>query len=178
MHATQALAQEHKVILFVLTALERSLDQAERTEVVPVRFLRQLLTFCRSFVDRCHHAKEERCLFPCMEQRGVAREGGPIGTMLEEHQQGRVLVARIAEQLDRYERGNARPTDVFNPCREYLDLLRQHIDKENQMVFPAAEAVMDRRDDEETGRCYQIEEPDADGREQLVRLAERLSSDP
>lgn len=176
MRSTHELVREHELILGVLAALERRLEDADRTGTVPLEFLREFLAFCRSFVDRCHHAKEERCLFPCMERRGVAQEGGPIGAMLEEHVQGRALVAQIAERLDRYERGAARPADVLAPCREYLDLLRRHIDKENHLVFPAGEAVMERRDDAETWRCYELQEPTTGGHEQLLELAERLAS--
>lgn len=176
MRSTHELVREHEVILGVLAALERRLEDADRTGTVPVEFLREFLAFCRSFVDRCHHAKEEQCLFPCMERRGVAREGGPIGAMLEEHVQGRALVAQIAERLDRYERVAARPADVLASCREYLDLLRGHIDKENHLVLPAGEAVMDRRDDDDTGRCYELQEPTTDDHEQLLEMAERLAS--
>lgn len=176
MRSTLELVREHEVILGVLAALERRLDEANRTGTVPSEFLAEFLAFCRSFVDRCHHGKEERCLFPCMERRGVAREGGPVGTMLEEHQHGRALVARIAERLDRFGRGSARPADVLDPCREYIDLLRQHIENEHHLVFPAGEAVMDRRDDEHTGRCYKVQEPAGTGHEELLRLAERLAS--
>jgi hypothetical protein len=35
---------------------------------------------------------------------------------------------------------------------------------------------MNRRDDEDTGRCYEGQEPATDGHEQLLELAERLAS--
>jgi hemerythrin-like domain-containing protein len=39
--------------------------------------------------ERCHHAKEEKNLFPRMEGRGVARQQGALAVMLVEHERGR-----------------------------------------------------------------------------------------
>ncbi len=67
MRSTQELVEEHGVIESVLRALDLKLNEADRTGVVPVDFLRDVVRFSQSFVDRCHHGKEERCLFPCLE---------------------------------------------------------------------------------------------------------------
>jgi hemerythrin-like domain-containing protein len=64
---------------------------------------RQGVDFVRNFADRCHHAKEEENLFPRMEARGVPRDGGPIGVMLFEHEEGRAYVRAIAGAIDDYE---------------------------------------------------------------------------
>lgn len=179
MRATQELVEEHRVIERVLAALDRRLDDAERTGTIPVAFLRNLIAFSQAFVDRCHHAKEERCLFPCLESRGIPREGGPIGTMLQEHEMGRMLVRQIAEQLDRHEEGTAAPRDVLSACKAYLELLQQHILKENHALFPMGEQVMTASDDEQTTRCHEQRELETghDERARLVRLAESISED-
>jgi hemerythrin-like domain-containing protein len=56
--------------------------------------------------------------------------------MLDEHAQGRALIAAIADRV-----GTARAA----AARDYVDLLRAHIDKENDVLFPLADAVIDER---------------------------------
>jgi len=92
MASTETLVQDHLVILGVLEGLERHVNDARKTGVVPTAYLRDLITFCRVFIDRCHHGKEELCLFPCLEKRGMSRDDGPIAVMLQEHVWGRGLV--------------------------------------------------------------------------------------
>ncbi|HET8679785.1 MAG TPA: hemerythrin domain-containing protein [bacterium] len=179
MRSTQDLVEEHRIIEGVLGALTLRLDEAERTRSVPIGFLRNLITFSQSFVDRCHHAKEERCLFPCLEKRGIPNDGGPIGVMLQEHQMGRGLVRQIAERLDQYERGAAEIGAVVEPCRQYVDLLQQHILKENTVLFPMGHRVLADHDDEQTRRCYEDEEHEMGGGEhaRLIGLAEAMSAE-
>jgi hemerythrin-like domain-containing protein len=38
--------------------------------------------------EPCHHAKEEKDLFPRMEGRGLPRQQGPLAVMLVEHELG------------------------------------------------------------------------------------------
>ncbi len=180
MRSTRDLIEEHRVILGVLDGLERALAAADAGGDVPVAFLRDLVTFSQTFVDRCHHGKEEACLFPCLERRGIPREGGPIGVMLEEHEAGRRLVREIATQLDRYAQGAVPARAVLEPCRQYLDLLRAHIAKENEVLFPMGEGVLQPADDTATGACYDgVEHQLGHGVHQAVTtLAERLTGGP
>ncbi len=179
MRSTQELVREHGVIESVLRALDLKLNEADRTGAVPVDFLRDVVRFSQSFVDRCHHGKEERCLFPCLEKRGIPKDGGPIGVMLQEHEMGRRLVQQIAERLDLYERGGADAGEVFEVCRMYVDLLRGHILKENHLLFPMGEQVMADQDDKRVQRCYEggTRAMDRGEHERLLDFARALSAD-
>jgi len=97
------------------------------------------LDFLRNFVDRRHHAKEEKHLFVKLEQRGIAREGGPIGVMLAEHEQGRKCVRAAAAALRKAAQGDlAAAGTVAHDLVDYVLLLRSHIDKENKSSTPWA----------------------------------------
>ncbi len=180
MTVTGELVREHQVIERVLQALQRCVRQAEATGQVPVARLRGIVTFSRSFIDRCHHGKEEQCLFPCLERLGVPREGGPIGVMLQEHEMGRRLVAQIAAALDGYEAGTAGAEAVLQPCRQYGELLGQHIFKENTILFPMGDSLMTEQDQDENRRCFHArEEAMGPGEHQrLTALGEELSAEP
>jgi len=172
--ATQELTAEHRVIEDVLAALDRAVTDAARSGAVPAAFLRDVVAFSRMFVDRCHHRKEERCFFPCLAKCGVPVEGGPIGVMLREHEEGRRLVGVIDDTLARHEAGSATLEDVLGVCRDYVDLLRAHIAKETQVLFPIGDAVVGDEDEAGVRRCF--EETDgafgAGARDVLTRLAE------
>ncbi len=98
--------------------------------------------------------------------------------MLMEHEMGRTLVGRISENLDLYEKGNASVDDVAGPCQEYLELLGQHILKENNVLYPLGESVMSEQDDTQNLGCYEDREEEigAETREDLIRLAEEMAA--
>jgi hemerythrin-like domain-containing protein len=127
------LVHEHEVILRALALLERLGRRLESGDAIDQPALAWLLDFFRTFADRCHHAKEEAELFPALERHGLPRESGPLGVMLEEHEAGRALVRAMAD-------GDARAT--AKAIREYVALLRAHIDKENTVLFPLAEQLL------------------------------------
>jgi len=175
MEATTLLKQEHIVIKKVLAGLQGLVDRRE----VRAADIRDALTFSRTFVDRCHHGKEELCLFPCMEKRGIPREHGPIAVMLLEHEQGRQLVRAIGEALDRHEAGKAAPAEVLARIQEYVELLEAHIEKENNILYAMGDQVMQGRDDPETVSCFDAKEAeriDPETHRAMVALAERLGS--
>jgi len=110
--------------------------------------LAQLLDFFKGFVDRCHHSKEEDVLFPELERRGVSRQGGPIGVMLSEHEQGRGHVRELDASLGRLRDGDAgAAASIRELAVAYRHLLQQHIDKENHILFPLADRLLAEMDD-------------------------------
>jgi hemerythrin-like domain-containing protein len=95
MKPTEELVHEHQVIVHVLktaTAEARRLRDgaAMRTALIEI-----MLDFFRNFTDKCHHAKEEKHLFPLLEKKGMAHDTGPIAVMLAEHTEGRKILTNI-----------------------------------------------------------------------------------
>lgn len=126
----QELMDEHRVIERVLGALEA----AARKEV-PLRFYERAIDFIANYADGRHHGKEEERLFPLLERKGIPREGGPIGVMCAEHEIGRGHVARMRERLAAKDREGLRRESLA-----YAALLRDHIQKEDHVLFPMGRA--------------------------------------
>jgi len=100
------------------------------------------VAFLRNFADRCHHAKEETHLFPAMEAKGFPRDGGPTGVMLHEHEEGRGHVRGMAEALEGAAAGDAAALRAFaQHGRAYVALLRDHIHKEDNILYVMANRV-------------------------------------
>jgi hemerythrin-like domain-containing protein len=135
---TDVLRDEHTIILRGLDLLEAAAGRLEGGAAPPDGWWEEVLDWLCAFADRNHHAKEEDLLFPAMIKAGVPSEGGPINVMREEHEQGRALIRAMTES-----HGAARAAKA----REYVALLRAHIDKENGVLFPLADAVL--ADDEQ-----------------------------
>lgn len=138
--ATEALKHDHRVIEKVLAVLEGLIA---RSGEAPVEIWRKAIDFIRGFADQCHHLKEEKLLFPALEKRGIPLEGGPIGVMLMEHEEGRAYVRAMADAVARWNEdpGAAKRALVEN-ARPYLRLLREHIAKEDQILFTMADDVL------------------------------------
>ncbi|MCK6457657.1 MAG: hemerythrin domain-containing protein [Phycisphaerae bacterium] len=143
MDATHTLREEHQVILRVLDAFEAALGQALDARRVTTAVFAPFLEFFRGFADRCHHGKEEDRLFPCLNRCGMPCDHGPIFVMLEEHRQGRAHVRAMLEQLASADAGDAAAVEsVLRHGFGFLDLLRNHIQKEDGVLFNLADQLV------------------------------------
>jgi hemerythrin-like domain-containing protein len=139
---TQLLMAEHELILEALDALEKKVA-AIRAGTAPDRaFFDKAVAFLRDFADKCHHGKEENLLFKRMAERGFPVQGGPIAVMLSEHEAGRAFIRGIADGAAKLGTDPAAAKQIAENARGYIDLLRAHIGKENNVLFPMADRAL------------------------------------
>ncbi len=136
--ATQDLKNEHDAILHVLNIVDAMLVAESKTDVEMLRYYDELVGFLKIFADKCHHGKEEGFLFTEMVKLGVQNEGGPIGVMLHEHQLGREYIANMSTAVELKDRRGFNKAVI-----QYRDLLRNHIEKENTIIFVWADQLID-----------------------------------
>jgi hemerythrin-like domain-containing protein len=179
MNATEILRNEHRVIEQVLACLEKIADLCTPGRGLDAPSASQALDFFRNFADRCHHGKEEKRLFPLLEQRGFSPEHGPTGVMRFEHEQGRGLLRGMASAVAAAEAGDATAAGRFAAdARRYVDLLRAHIRKEDEHLFPMADRALsanDQRSLEETFGSMEHDEMGQGSHENYLRLADELA---
>lgn len=147
--ATDVLRDEHRVILVALERLESAAERLQCGEALPDGQWSELLAWLHAFADERHHAKEENVLFPAMIKAGLPMRGGPVDVMLEEHAEGRTLVAAMAA---------GQPAQRAAAAHRYVRLLREHILKENEILFPLADAVLG--DDAQAALLHEFAEVD------------------
>ena len=175
---TTVLKSEHGTILRVISVLNRLVDRVERGDGFEQAAFRRCVEFFKLFADACHHAKEEDLLFPLLEARGIPRDGGPIGVMLYEHRLARQHTQAMADALDARDRGDKQGETRFQvAAREYIALLRNHILKEDNVLFQMGDRVMS--DDDQALLCRQFCEVGCrafggKNREELARMADEL----
>lgn len=143
MKATQILTEEHNVIWRVLDALESAAGRIQDQEAIDAAFFIQAAEFIKGFADGCHHLKEEGVLFEAMKANGVPVVNGPIGVMLDEHEKGRAFTQGMRRAAEKWLAGDEKAKEeVARNAKGYVALLRQHIIKEDNVLFPMADQVI------------------------------------
>lgn len=173
--ATDALKHDHRVIEKVLAVLERLIENPAGTSI---ETWGKAVDFIRNFADKCHHLKEEKIFFPALEERGIPREGGPIGMMLMEHEEGRGYVKMMAAALAlAKEDPEAAKTTLVENATAYLRLLRQHISKEEEVLFEMADETLTAEEQKQLLRDFQEHEAREIGpgvHEKYLKIAQEL----
>ncbi|HTZ39483.1 MAG TPA: hemerythrin domain-containing protein [Syntrophales bacterium] len=143
MKATEILMEEHRVIEGVLTSLETAAKRLSKGEAVPAGIFLKAADFIKGFADGCHHKKEEGVLFPALIANGMPKDSGPVAVMLAEHEEGRRLTRAMRVGSERIQGGdNTAHSQVIENALGYVMLLRQHIMKEDNVLFPMADKVI------------------------------------
>jgi len=126
MIATEILSDEHKNILKIIDSLE-NLEEKN----IDRDFLIKIIDFIKNYADKFHHAKEEDILFK--EMHNTELHCDPTQQMLFEHEQGRKFV----REMERGLKENDKSLIIEN-ARNYCYLLRDHIYKEDNILYPMA----------------------------------------
>lgn len=176
---SQELMQEHRLIERVLDALETAAGHLEAGHSVPPEFFLDAADFIAGFADGCHHRKEEGVLFGAMVESGLPRpEEPPLEIFLDEHVEGRALTRAMRDAAGQLRGGDAgaRAPLVLSVNR-YVALLRDHIAREDDMLFPMAEEMLSAEQQRSVLRDFERVEREDVGpgaHERFHALAERL----
>ena len=137
MKPTDILKNEHRLIEKMLNVLEKFCEKVKEDKYnMDDAF--KIIDFFKNFADKCHHGKEEDMLFPELEKAGIPREGGPVGVMLIEHTEGRNFIKGMESALK-----EKNPEKFEKNAKGYIVLLRNHIFKEDNILFNMADIHID-----------------------------------
>lgn len=148
-HVLHTLVSEHEMILGFLDKLEKANEQIQKTnEFDSIDPVFGIVAHVAEHLEGAepHHQREEEVLFPAVEARGVY---GPTEIMRMEH-----------KDLRRYKQELIKISSEFNAedfadSKKKLDTtvnfltltLRDHIFKENNILYPAALGVIVKTED-------------------------------
>ncbi len=147
----EILKNEHQHILAVIKALEMECSSIAAGGKINKSFFQQAIYFIRNYADKFHHAKEEDILFfeLCKDQTQEKMHCNPVQQMLVEHDLGRQFVKGMEEYL-----GSNDKNRLMENAREYACLLREHIFKEDNILYPMADDVLDKVEQERIKRRF------------------------
>ena len=125
--------------MLVVKATEKEGARIRRTREVDKERIHKMITFYQNFTDKCHHAKEERYYFPAAE----VYDSESIAKQTEARRSEHTLFRGMLEEVD-YLLGQEplKAAMVAERLERYAELLRVHIETENQQLFPEGDQVL------------------------------------
>lgn len=137
--STVSLRRDHELIEKVIKAMESTIQLLSDGKQIPESILLPVIDFTKNFTDVCHHSKEEKSLFPALEQAGLPSNMGPIAMMLIDHQRSREIGTQMEKSAQEYlSSGNSEK--LVNDMQQYVEHITEHLWKENNRLFMMAEA--------------------------------------
>ena len=136
-HPVEELKEEHQSVLKLLGEVNQTLQAADSKN--PASWSASLDAACRYFRKEVavHFKKEEDALFLAME-RYFGQQGGPLVVMLKEHQEHYMMLDQLCTAVQNRDLSATRSVwQAFNPH------LTTHIMKEDTVLFPMAERMLD-----------------------------------
>ena len=171
--AIDELQHDHDAILSALKILDAMTGKLGSAGAPSAADLGSFIGFLKEFADKCHHGKEEGILFPALTGAGMPKQGGPVAVMLSEHVEGRAFI----QQMEKAVSGAVDAAAFTQAAQGYAALLRAHIAKENNVLFPAAERLLASADLEKIHAMFEQHEETVIGHgrhEELHRMLKEL----
>ena len=176
MLVTDILKSEHQFILQYIDLMEQYArhDAASSSDAGTSLLLAKsadFIEFIHDFADTFHHAKEEDVLFKYLASPGILNECNPLPVMLREHAQARELLKRM-----QYASSLNNIADLISCVQGYASLLKQHIFKEDNILYAMAERNIDEPAKLKLLDEYKNIEEIQDGQAKTIKFQHRLSS--
>lgn len=123
---------EHDEALAALERLEEAAEALQAGDRAPehLRTAKQVHSFLSTTV-REHNENEERALFPMLGDRA------PTEVFVDEHVDLRAAEEELRSAIEAGDRG-----ETASAAFDIIDLLRTHIDRENEVLFPTARELL------------------------------------
>jgi hemerythrin-like domain-containing protein len=138
------LKHEHRIIERGLRALDGLCLRLEWQTPLPDDALAQVVDFTGNFIDRFHHGKEEKYLFPLLSRHGIDENRGALGAMKHEHEIENDLTAKLGRAIAGCKRGDADAVRQFvEAAYNYSGHLVNHMQQEESILFKLADELLD-----------------------------------
>ena len=178
--STASLRRDHELIEKVIKAMKSTVQLLNDDKQIPESILLPVIDFTKNFTDVCHHSKEEKSLFPALEQAGMPSNMGPIAMMLIDHQRSREIGTEMEASAKEY-LSSGDSTKLVSDMQQYVEHIAEHLWKENNKLFMMAEARLQYVSEKVDKELIEIEKSKLDElgktREHYEKLAENLTKD-
>lgn len=144
------LVNDHKLIVSLLDVIDK-IDNSKNYEK---DYFEKIIYVIKNFADKFHHGKEEEILYPyVVEHKGFSKENGPVAIMFIEHDEGRGYVKKASDEL---KNNFANYSVIIENLKSYSELLRGHIYKEDNILYPMIDSVITDVENVQLFLLYQI----------------------
>jgi hemerythrin-like domain-containing protein len=133
----EILLEEHRNIDKLLLVLAQELEVFDRSEVPDYEILRAVIEYFEDYPESCHHPKED-LVFEKLKLRDPA-EANRVGDAEAEHQIETNRLRRFSQAVEDILAGREFLRQIFhNVAHDFIKHQRQHMEKEERLLFPAA----------------------------------------
>lgn len=141
-----AMRTEHMNLLRLLHLLEQQMQSFSRGDTADFELIGELLDYLGNYFERLHHPKEEAMMDRLGER--VPELATQLAQMKDEHEHLAGLLHRFTATMDDIVMGSDLMSrdGVTTMAEELVNLNREHIKHEEQLVFPRALASLRERD--------------------------------
>lgn len=155
MRPTDILSKEHALVMLVTRVAEQEVRYMRDTGEYRSDEVREIADFFELFTEACHDPKEEHVLFARLVDRGLDPDTGILGQFYREHAEFTKRLREIAHWLrrDRKE-GPLDVAELADMLDGYLQLMRSHVAREEELLYTLANGLLTDEDQEELLRAF------------------------
>ncbi len=121
----------------------RALDAAKK--VFDIGVYKDALSLVGEELNR-HFVYEEEILFPRLNKVLGGADVGPVPRLLQEHEKIRQVFGSVSDLVDRYHSDKSAQTPLETQMQNLIELLWNHIGKEDNHLFPMAGRLLSEDD--------------------------------
>jgi hemerythrin-like domain-containing protein len=133
----EILLEEHRNIEKLLLVLEQELEVFDRSEGPDYEILQAIILYFQDYPESCHHPKEDMVFNKLKVRDPDAAQR--IGDVVAEHQVETKRLRQFAQAVEDILAGREFLRQTFhNVVHDFIEHQRQHMDKEERLLFPAA----------------------------------------
>jgi hemerythrin-like domain-containing protein len=139
------LLEEHRNIEKLLHVLEHELEIFDRGDRPDYEILQTIIQYFQDYPEDCHHPKEEM-IFEKLKSRDAAA-ARRFGDVEAEHEVETRRLRSFAHVVDYILADQEFLREDFHfAVHDFIEHQRQHLKKEEQLLFPAAVKALQRED--------------------------------
>ena len=139
------LLEEHQNIEKLLLVLEHELEIFDRSDRPDYEILQTIIQYFQDYPETCHHPKEEM-IFEKLKARDAAA-AKRLGDVEAEHEVESRRLRSFARAVDSILADQEFLRESFHlAVHDFIEHQRQHLQKEERLLFPAAIKALRRED--------------------------------
>lgn len=139
-----ALRAEHRHIAAIMGLLSQQLNAIERGDLVDPHVLYETMDYMVMWPDRFHHPREDLIFDHAAELDCSA--AADLRELQREHEQMARLGRELLHAIEGWRSGETPGSDVVHRGRDYIRRSHEHMNIEEEEVFPLLNAVLTRGD--------------------------------
>lgn len=144
------LMVEHRLIERMIALIERTLAKTEEAQMIAPFFVDTAVDFITVYADCTHHGKEENILFRDLDKKSLSdTDRRLMKELMEEHVVARKTTKALVVANARCCNGeSAAVAAVRSHLRTLVGLYPKHIQKEDEVFFPASRAYLSEEEEQ------------------------------